>query len=83
MAAQANAGGSDRYDIGRVIKKTERGEELTDKEREAYLSERWVPKRRDEYPFSEKKNQRTSSQLVSPRQQSVLWAKITRRPSPG
>jgi len=55
MAAQANVGGSDRYDIGRAIKKTKRGEQLTDKEREAYLSERWVPKRRDEYPFSEKK----------------------------
>ena len=55
MATQVNVAISDRYDIGRAIMKTKRGEQLTDNEREAYLSKRWVPQRRDEYPFSEKK----------------------------
>ena len=54
-ATQANVAVSDRYDIGRAVKKTKRGVQLTNNEREAYLSERWVPRRRDEYPFSEKK----------------------------
>lgn len=37
---QANAAGSDRYAIGRAVQETKRGEQLTDNEREAYLSER-------------------------------------------
>ena len=62
-AAQANAAVSDRYDIGRAVRKTKRGEQLTDNERETYLSERWVPKRKDEYPYSEKK--KPKKQLIS------------------
>ena len=54
---------SDRYDIGRAVRKTKRGEQLTDNERETYLSQRWVPKRKDEYPYSERK--KPKKQLTS------------------
>ena len=62
-AAQAKVVVSDRYDIGRAVRKTKRGEQLTDNERETYLSQRWVPKRKDEYPYSEKK--KPKKQLTS------------------
>ena len=39
-AAQAKVVVSDRYDIGRAVRKTKRGEQLTDNERETYLSQR-------------------------------------------
>ena len=53
-ASQANVTESDKYDIGKAIKKTKRGEQLTDEERQTYLLERWVPKMRFEYTFSGK-----------------------------
>ena len=62
-AAQAKVVVSDRYDIGRAVRKTKRGEQLTDNERETYLSQRWVPNRKDEYPYSEKK--KPKKQLTS------------------
>ena len=65
-ASQANVTESDKYDIGREIKKTKRGEQLTDEERRAYLLEKWVPNRRDEYPFSKKKKLQISKKLENP-----------------
>ena len=89
MAAQANVGGSVRYNIGRAIKKTKQ-EQLTDKEREAYLSERWVPKRRDGHPFSEKikpKNQLTIGKSLTTKRflgdhhlKTFPWLAVSREP---
>ena len=58
-SAQANITVCDRYDIGRAVWITKWGEQPTDNERETYLSERWVAKRKDEYPYSEKKQPTT------------------------
>ena len=89
-ATQTNVAESDRYDIGRVVKKTKRGEQLTDNEREAYLSMRWVPKRRDEYPFSEKKKpkkQLTSGKSLTTKRflgenhlKTFPWLAVSREP---
>ena len=89
-SSQANVTESDKYDIGRAIKKTKRGELLTDEERRAYLLERWVPKRRDEYPFSEKKkpkNQQKIGKSVTTKRfigenhlKTFQWIAVSREP---
>ena len=62
-ASQANVAESAKYDIGKLRKRVK---QLTDKERQTYLLERWVPERRDEYPFSEKRSVNISRHLENP-----------------
>ena len=64
--SQANVTESDKYDIGKAIKKTKRGEQLTAKRRQTYLLERWEPKRRDEYTFSERGSLKISRHFENP-----------------
>ena len=65
-ASQTNVTESDKYDIGKTIKETKQGEQLTDEERQTYLLERWVSKWRDEYKFSEKRSLKISRHFENP-----------------